>query len=267
MSAPLLLATAAAAVCLGLPVVAASLQLEARHVAAGAADAGALAAADAAAGWIDGDPCALASAAVRGAGAELVSCRVEADGRASRVRAREGEPFAVEAVARAGSPPGAAGGPGAAVSGPVGASGWAWPSDRRGVTQGFHDGLAIDLRVSASGALFAPFDGVVVVAGPDGAGVPAACRASPFWWHGPNHTVLIRHETGGRVLFSSHNHIAPGSPERLGVAPGARVRAGQQVAEAGMSGCTSGPHTHFTLATTASNAFPDVDPFAYLGEP
>ena len=262
VSAPALLGCAAAALCLGLPVAAAATHLEASHRAAAAADSAALAAADAASGWIAGDPCTLAHAAAEAHGAEIVSCEVDLPAADARVTARVAEiPGARVASAHA------AGAGLGARAGPVAANGWAWPSSARGVTQGFHDGLAIDLAVSADGALFAPYDGTVVASGPDGAGIPTACTLSPGWWRGPNVTVMMRHEYEGRVLYSSHNHVAPGSPERAGVTAGSRVRAGQQVASAGMSGCTSGPHTHFTLSTHPGNAFPDLNPYDYLGEP
>nr|WP_243752105.1 peptidoglycan DD-metalloendopeptidase family protein [Leucobacter weissii] len=116
------------------------------------------------------------------------------------------------------------------------------------------------MAVAADGALYAPYDGVVVASGIVGDGVPEACVANPGWWRGPNHSVVMRHEFAGRVIFSSHNHIAPGSA----VEPGVRVVAGQQVATSGMSGCTSGPHSHFTMATTQRIVNPDINPYDYL---
>lgn len=263
MSTPALLACAAAAVCLGIPVIAASAQLEAQHRAAGAADAAALAAADALGGWIDAEPCEIARAVVDAVDARLERCEVDAARAEALVEVGSAGLFGgVAAEARAG--PESVGG---ADGGPVGANGWAWPSDSPGISQGFHDGLSIDLAVTREGALYAPYDGVVVAAGTDGGGIPETCLARPEWWRGPNSTVLIRHDYRGRVLYSSHNHVEPASPQRFGLAPGVRVRAGQRVATAGMSGCTSGPHTHFTLSSRPTNAFPDLDPFEYLGSP
>lgn len=264
MSAPALLACGAAALCLGLPVIAASAQLEAGHRAAAAADAAALAAADVATGWIEGEPCALAGRVAGEAGGVLVACEASSASGEARVEVRIALPLGGStATARAGQPPSSDW----AAGGPVGANGWAWPSDRRALSQGFHDGYSLDLAVTAEGALYAPYAGVVVRAGPDGGGVPEPCRTHPEWWRGVNHTVLIRHDLGDRTLYSSHNHVAPGSPQHFGVVPGARVVAGQRVASAGMSGCTSGPHTHFTLASSPSNTNPDIDPLGYLGPP
>lgn len=266
MSAPVLVGCAAAALCLALPVVAATARVEAAHRADAAADAAALAAADAASGFAPGEPCALAAEVARAAGGALESCELSDAPVTARVTVRIGAAGgaglgAVEGRARAGMPVLAG------TDGPVGENGWAWPSDVRAVTQGFHDGYALDLAVSGAGALYAPAAGVVVAAGPDGGGVPGVCLLRADWWHGENESVVIRHEVDGRALYSSHNHIAPGSTSRLGIAVGDRVRAGQQVAVAGMSGCTSGPHTHFTLATTPTNAHPDVDPTRYIGRP
>lgn len=103
MSAPVLLGCAAAALVLALPVVTAAGALEARQRAAGGADAAALAAADAANGWIEGDPCGLAARVAVAVEAELVSCRVDERIGEARVvvRARSGLGVA-EARARAG---------------------------------------------------------------------------------------------------------------------------------------------------------------------
>ncbi|MFV0432375.1 MAG: M23 family metallopeptidase [Leucobacter sp.] len=268
MSAPALIVCSVAVLGIGLPVVAASAHLEAQRYAAAAADAAALAAVDAAQGWIAGEPCALAAEVAGSMEAEIVRCDLEAGGAEARIVARvSAHLWSREAAARAGVQADAPVAGGAGERGQVGPGGWAWPSAVRGITQHFHDGLSIDLEAPTGSALYAPYDGVVVMAGFDGGGVPAPCVANPSWWRGPNASVMIRHEYRGRVLYSSHNHVAPGSPQRWGVVVGSRVAAGQRVADAGMSGCTEGPHTHFTLSSRPSNAFPDVDPFDYIGQP
>ena len=265
MSGPALVACAAVALGLGLPVTVAVQHLEAQHRAGAVADAAALAAADAASGWNELSPCAAAEAVAESMAARIVECAVDGPAADARIVASAG----VAAFRSQGRGHAAADGvpePASAVHGP-GADGWVWPSDQRHVTQGFHDGLAIDLGVTPGGALLAPFEGVVVAAGPDGGGIPPVCQLQPSWWHGPNRTVVIRHDVGDAVVFSSHNHIDPDSPARLGIAVGSRVAAGQQVAAAGLSGCTSGPHTHFTLSTSPTNTHPDVDPFGFIGAP
>ena len=79
MSGAATLGCAAAALLLAVPIMGVSTHLEARHRAAGAADAAALAAADAAAGWIDEEPCALAAEVARSARARVTSCTVDAE--------------------------------------------------------------------------------------------------------------------------------------------------------------------------------------------
>lgn len=151
--------------------------------------------------------------------------------------------------------------------GPRNANGWAWPSHMRGLAQGFHDGYSVDLVSADGGPLYSPYDGIVRVAGGDGGGIPGACMANPGWWRGENSTVVIEHHFEGRVMFSSHNHVQHGSTAAMGIHPGMQVRSGQTVALSGMSGCTSGPHTHFTLASSQRNWMPDINPFSYIGNP
>lgn len=107
MSAPALLACAAAALALALPVVATAGALEAGQRAAGVADAAALAAADAAAGWITAEPCEIAAELATASGMQLGGCAVDERSGEARVtviastlfgpievRARAGPPFA-----------------------------------------------------------------------------------------------------------------------------------------------------------------------------
>lgn len=86
-------------------MVAATASLESVHRAHGAADAAALAAADAAAGWVEAEPCRLAERVVTAAGASLDECRT--DDRSGIVRVRVSLATAlgtVHARARAGPP-------------------------------------------------------------------------------------------------------------------------------------------------------------------
>lgn len=259
MSGPLLVGCAAVALCLGIPVLAASGHLVAAHKLAGAADAAALAAADALTGWIDAEPCEAARSIADAAGATLARCDVDEAAAQARIELASGRaPFVLHARARAGGQ-----GEWAAPA----AGDWVWPAPAGGVTQGPHDGMAIDLEARRGSELLAPSAGVVVAAGPDGAGVPRACVNRPEWWRGENEQVLIRHELNGAVIYSSHNHVAPGAAAALGIEPGTQVRAGQPVARSGMSGCTSGPHSHFTLSTRPENSYPDLNPFAFIGPP
>lgn len=265
MSGSALVACSAVALCLGLPIIASAHHLESRHHAGAVADAAALAAADAVSGWNELEPCEAAEEIAVAMGSRIVDCAVAGAHADVRIVAEAGTP---PLTARARAHAAAAEiRPASSLLAPVNPSGWAWPADRRHLSQGFHDGFAIDLEVEAGGALYAPFHGVVVASGPDGGGIPPVCQLQAQWWHGPNSTVVIRHDLDGRTLYSSHNHIDPRSPALFGVSVGTPVMAGQRVASAGMSGCTSGPHTHFTLSSTSGNTNPDIDPFDYIGLP
>lgn len=153
----------------------------------------------------------------------------------------------------------------AGIRGPRNKNGWAWPTDTRLLTQGYHEGVALDLASSAGGPIFAAYKGTVVEAGGDGFGMPGFCPAA--WWRGQNQTVVIRHVYNGKVLYSAVNHVAAGSSKALGIKVGTRVRSGQQIATEGMSGCTSGPHTHFVMRRTQFNWNGEVKPLGYIGKP
>ncbi|MBN9613736.1 MAG: M23 family metallopeptidase, partial [Actinobacteria bacterium] len=124
---------------------------------------------------------------------------------------------------------------------------------------------AIDSASSAGGPIFAAYKGTVVEVGGDGFGMPGFCPAA--WWRGQNQTVVIRHVYKGKVLYSAVNHVAAGSSKALGIRVGTRVRSGQQIATEGMSGCTSGPHTHFVMRKTQFNWNGEVKPLSYIGKP
>ena len=91
MSVPLGWGLAAAAMLIGLPVVAATGALEARQRAAGAADAAAIAAADALSGWLADDPCVVAGEVAAAARVELVRCEIS--GLEVRIWVRAGTPL------------------------------------------------------------------------------------------------------------------------------------------------------------------------------
>lgn len=105
MSAPALLACAGVALALALPVVVAGSALEGSLRAAGAADAAALAAADAASGWISAEPCPLARLVTEAYGAVLESCELDAQTGRVRVQVHVGTMLSTaHAHARAGPP-------------------------------------------------------------------------------------------------------------------------------------------------------------------
>lgn len=77
MSTPLAVGAVIATAILGVPLIHAGAALEKRHHAAGAADAAALAAADALLGWIDEEPCTMARLTASVAEAEVILCQVK----------------------------------------------------------------------------------------------------------------------------------------------------------------------------------------------
>lgn len=124
----------------------------------------------------------------------------------------------------------------------------AWPLVRPVVTSTFgyrvhpifgdrrlHAG--IDLSAQNGTPVYSARDGVVVFAG---------------WKGGYGNTVIIDH--GGQIAtLYAHNNA-------LNVATGAKVRRGQQVAQAGSTGNSTGPHVHFEVRVAGS----PVDPMRYL---
>lgn len=77
MSAPALAGVAAAALALGLTVVSAAQAIDGSARASGAADAAALAAADATLGWVEAPPCEMAATVVAAAGVQLQNCEAD----------------------------------------------------------------------------------------------------------------------------------------------------------------------------------------------
>lgn len=95
----------------------------------------------------------------------------------------------------------------------------------------------IDLSAQTGTPVYSARDGVVVFAG---------------WKGGYGNTVIVDH--GGQIAtLYAHNNA-------LSVATGASVRRGQQVAQAGSTGNSTGPHVHFEVRVGGS----PVDPMGYL---
>lgn len=74
MSVPVAVGIIGATVVLSVPILAVSASLETKHRAAAAADAAALAAADAFFGYLEGEPCDIARTVARANGASLELC-------------------------------------------------------------------------------------------------------------------------------------------------------------------------------------------------
>ncbi|MDV6013036.1 M23 family metallopeptidase [Haloechinothrix sp. LS1_15] len=104
---------------------------------------------------------------------------------------------------------------------------------------GSHNG--IDIAGPIGSPIYAVADGTVIEAGP----------ASGFGlW------VRIQHDDGYVSVYGHMNSYS--------VAPGQRVQAGQQIAEVGNRGQSTGPHLHFEVWQGDGGA--KLDPLAWLAE-
>ncbi len=139
-----------------------------------------------------------------------------------------------------------------------------WPVDSRKITQYFgknphiyakynqagHEGL--DFQASVGSNIYACADGEVFDIRPD--------DGNAYGIH-----VRIRHKVDGREYHTIYAHLS-----RVLVARGQHVKAGEQIALAGNTGHSFGPHLHFTLkligAKTPGYPAGVVDPFPYLQE-
>lgn len=113
------------------------------------------------------------------------------------------------------------------------------------VTQGYnrtHKG--IDYAATVGTPVYATQDGVVSHAGP-------GARAPGVW--GGNEVHIL-----GNGIETWFAHLS-----RIGVKLGQNIRAGQQIADSGNTGISSGPHLHFGVFR---GGWPnDIDPASYLG--
>jgi murein DD-endopeptidase MepM/ murein hydrolase activator NlpD len=121
--------------------------------------------------------------------------------------------------------------------------GFAWPAQGK-LTSRFgrrwgrmHRG--IDIAAPVGTPIYAAADGVVIDAG----------------WHsgGYGNLVEIRHSDGTTTRYA-HN-------SRIRVATGQQVRQGQQIADMGSTGRSTGPHLHFEIRPQGAGA---VNPIAFL---
>lgn len=106
--------------------------------------------------------------------------------------------------------------------------------------------------------LYAVVDGVVVFAGFE----------PPFTCPGKGETsaliIRIRHEAPkGEKLESFYAHLS-----EVQVEAGQEVHAGQQIGLSGNTGCSNGPHLHFSvfrLTSTNNGRLTPIDPFGWEG--
>lgn len=100
----------------------------------------------------------------------------------------------------------------------------------------------IDIANSLGSPIYAAMDGTVINAGPA---------------QGFGNWVVIKHD-GGEV--SVYGHMA-----HYNVAVGQRVRAGEQIAQIGSEGQSTGPHLHFEIKPDGVNQVDPVGWFAQQG--
>lgn len=144
-------------------------------------------------------------------------------------------------------PPGC--GPGASSGGPVTKDGWTAPSKgtigsrfgpREAPTPGastFHKG--VDWSAGCGAPIYATNSGQVISAGP----------ASGF-----GHWIQVDH---GEGVISTYGHMYAGG---LKVRVGDTVKSGQQIADEGSDGVSTGCHLHFEIARNGEK----VDPIGFL---
>jgi murein DD-endopeptidase MepM/ murein hydrolase activator NlpD len=124
-----------------------------------------------------------------------------------------------------------------ALSGPEAARYWRPTTGT--LTQTFHPGHdGIDIGVPLGTPVLAAADGVVTFAGEE----------SGYGTH-----LEVRHADG---TITTYSHLS-----KIDVVVGQAVRAGQQIAESGNTGHSTGPHLHFEVHPTPDTL---TDPLAWL---
>ena len=129
---------------------------------------------------------------------------------------------------------------------------WNWPTAPVGyyacpvpgarLSQGLHGHNAIDLAIAYGTPIRAAAAGTVIVAKSNG-------TASSKSNGGYGSFVIISHDNGSETLYAHMSSVL--------VSVGERVSQGQTIGRIGMTGMTTGPHTHFEIRG-AKNPF--VDP-------
>jgi murein DD-endopeptidase MepM/ murein hydrolase activator NlpD len=112
----------------------------------------------------------------------------------------------------------------------------------------FHPG--VDLAAPVGTPVFAPADGLVVLAGQ----YPLA-RSHGWWSYG--NMVLIRDGEGFVTIF--------GHADRVAVRPGQRIRRGERLATVGNTGWSTSPHLHYEVRRReADGDFRPIDPLLFI---
>lgn len=171
-----------------------------------------------------------------------------------------------------------------AIMGDVGvsSSGWGYPTRSPSAACGFgcyegHVGMDVQSvggsKIQVGEPLYAMRDGEVVATGDEvAAGEPDAvteqyCKAyleprvGPAWQGVPSQIVKIKSTVDGQEYYIRYSHLKEGS---ITVKVGDTVKMGQKIAEVGLTGCTTGTHSHITVSPNRNGTNP-IDPTTLVG--
>lgn len=101
------------------------------------------------------------------------------------------------------------------------------------ITQGLHDGRAIDIGAARGTPIHAPADGVVIIV-----------RNNGGWNGGYGNYVVITHDNGTQTLYAHMKSAI--------VSAGQAVLSGQTIGYVGSTGRSTGPHLHFEVRGAAN---------------
>ncbi len=117
--------------------------------------------------------------------------------------------------------------------GPVVTGYYANPLPGGVITQGMHDGTAVDLGAARGTPIHASADGTVIIV-----------RSNGGWNGGYGNYVVITHSNGTQTLYAHMKSVL--------ISTGQGVSSGQVIGYVGMTGRTSGPHVHFEVRGAAN---------------
>lgn len=104
------------------------------------------------------------------------------------------------------------------------------------LTQGIHDGNAVDFGAPVGTNIYASASGTVLIAKANG------------YNSGYGYYIVINHEDGAQTLYAHLSSVL--------VSPGESVKQGDLIAKSGNTGKSTGPHLHYKeIGTGARNTF------------
>jgi LysM repeat protein len=110
---------------------------------------------------------------------------------------------------------------------------YACPVHGSWLSQGLHGHNAVDLAIDIGSPISAAADGTVIIA-----------KANGAWNGGYGNYVVISHQNGTETLYAH--------AKKLFVTAGEQVTQGEEIAEVGVTGETTGPHLHFEVRGAAN---------------